>query len=46
MLNKIPSYPSNKQAQIIVACMALHNFIGTSGLEDRDFRACVRDENE
>src|SRR5689334_22742417 len=27
MLLKVPSYPQAKQSQIIVACMALHNFI-------------------
>jgi hypothetical protein len=31
--------------QIIVACMAPHNFIRMSGLVDRDFDRCDRDEN-
>ena len=38
----MPSYPPHKQSQIIVTCMALHNFIRTSGIVDRDFD---RDEN-
>ena len=39
------SYAPYKQSQIIIACMALHNFIRTSGLVDRDFDRCDRDEN-
>ena len=42
MLLQMPSYPPHKQSQIIVTCMALHNFIRTSGIVDRDFD---RDEN-
>ena len=33
----MPSYPIEKQAKIIVACMALHNFIKDSALYDDDF---------
>ena len=39
------SYAPHKQIQIIAACMALHNFIRTSGIVDRDFDHCDRDEN-
>jgi len=39
------SYAPHKQSQIIVACMALHNFIRSSGIVDRDFNRCDRDEN-
>jgi len=41
----MPSYAPHKQSQIIVACMALHNFIRSSGIVDRDFNHCDRDEN-
>jgi hypothetical protein len=41
----MPSYAPYKQNQIIVACMALHNFIRLSGIVDRDFDHCDRDEN-
>jgi hypothetical protein len=41
----MPSYVPHKQSQIIVACMALHNFIRSSGIVDRDFDRCDRDEN-
>ena len=40
-----PSYAPHKQSQIIVTCMALHNFIRMSGIVDRDFDRCDRDEN-
>jgi len=39
----MPSYAPHKQSQIIVACMALHNFIRSSGIVDRDFNRCDRD---
>ena len=42
---QMPSYAPHKQSQIIVACMALHNFVRTSGIVDRDFDRCDRDEN-
>ena len=45
ILLQMPSYAPHKQSQIIVACMALHNFVRTSGIVDRDFDRCDRDEN-
>jgi hypothetical protein len=45
ILLQIPSYAPEKQTKIIVACMALHNFIRMSGLVDRDSDRCDRDEN-
>jgi hypothetical protein len=45
ILNHIPSYPPETQSHIIVACCALHNFIKMSGILDRDFDRCDRDEN-
>ena len=40
----MPSYPTQKQSKIISACMALHNYIRESKLEDRDFEECDEDE--
>jgi precorrin-4 methylase len=37
ILGHLPSYPIHNQAQIIVGCMALHNFIRESALYDDDF---------
>jgi hypothetical protein len=44
ILLHMPSYPCDKQALIIVACMALHNFIRDSHLRDKEFDRCDRDE--
>ena len=41
----IPSFPMKKQSKIIVACMAIHNFIRENGIGDREFELCDRDEN-
>jgi hypothetical protein len=45
MLQKISSYPPRKQSQIISACCALQNFVRLSGIRDRHFARCDRDEN-
>jgi hypothetical protein len=37
ILGHLPSYLIHKQAQIIIACMVLHNFIRDSALYDDDF---------
>ena len=44
MLLHMPSYPPPKQSKIISACMAIHNYIRESKLEDRDFEECDEDE--
>ena len=41
----MPKFPTRKQARIIVACMALHNFIRENRIRDRDFAPCDEDEN-
>lgn len=41
----MPSFPEAKQTRIIVACMALHNFIRESRIADREFDACDEDKN-
>jgi hypothetical protein len=40
-----PSYPMVKQTKIILACMALHNFIRESAIADADFERCDNDKN-
>ena len=45
ILLDLPSYPTTKQSQIIIACMALHNFIRDSYLGDEDFDLVDSDEN-
>ena len=45
ILKEIPTYSTHKQSQIIVACCALHNFIRKSGIRDRHFARCDRDED-
>jgi hypothetical protein len=41
ILLSLPSLSLNKQSKIIIACMALHNFIRDSALHDRDFDQLV-----
>ena len=41
----LPSYPMRKQSKVILACMALHNFIRESAMRDADFDMCDKDEN-
>lgn len=45
ILLNLPSYPMIKQAKIVLACMALHNFIRESAMSDADFDMCDHDEN-
>jgi hypothetical protein len=44
ILLKMPSYSMEKQSKIIIACMALHNFIRDSNLSDNDFDTLASDE--
>jgi hypothetical protein len=44
-LHGISSYPIEKQTEIIIACLALHNFIRDSQLFDLHFYRCDNDEN-
>ena len=44
ILQQLPSYPMEKQTRIIIACMALHNFIRDSALSDELFD--LSDQNE
>lgn len=43
ILLKVPRFPVNKQSQIIVACMALHNFIRETDINDEHFITYVDD---
>jgi hypothetical protein len=45
ILHHLPSYPMEKQIKIIIACMALHNFIRDSALDDELFPQCVANED-
>lgn len=45
ILKSMPSFPLQRQVEIIIACFALHNFIRDSQLEDKEFRRCDADEN-
>ncbi|XP_051198596.2 uncharacterized protein [Lolium perenne] len=45
ILRGVPSYPLEKQTEIIIACMGLHNFIRDSQLFDLHFYRCDNDEN-
>ncbi|XP_051230530.1 uncharacterized protein [Lolium perenne] len=45
ILHGISSYPIEKQTEIIIACLALHNFIRDSQLFDLHFYRCDIDEN-
>jgi hypothetical protein len=38
-------FSKDKQARIIIACMALHNYIQESRIANREFDACDADEN-
>jgi hypothetical protein len=45
ILLHLPSYPMQKQSKIIIACMAVNNFIRQSAMADDDFDKCDADEN-
>jgi hypothetical protein len=45
ILLHITSYPILKQTRIIVACIALHNWIRESNLHDKEFYKCDQNEN-
>ena len=45
ILLNMPRFLEEKQTRIIVACMALHNFIRESRIADKEFDACDADEN-
>jgi hypothetical protein len=45
ILKSMPSFSTRTQAHIIMACMALHNFIRDSALRDDAFDKCDEDEN-
>lgn len=44
ILLHMPSYKVERQKKIIIACMALHNFIRDSALSDHLFERCDDDE--
>jgi hypothetical protein len=46
ILLHLPSYPVQKQSKIIVACMALHNFIRDHDLDDSIFQLDVQDDSD
>jgi hypothetical protein len=46
ILGHLPSYPIQKKAQIIVACMTLHNFIRDNAIYDDDFENYEDNFNE
>jgi len=41
--NTMPSYPYEKQVQIVIATMTLHNFIRKNGVTDTDFETANLD---
>jgi hypothetical protein len=45
MLKAMPGYKPRKQAMIIIACLALHNFIRDSALYDYHFARCDAHED-
>ena len=44
MLKGIPSFPLHKQTKIIVACMALHNFVRENDDDDEEFNHVEQSE--
>ena len=45
ILLHLPSYPLEKQSKIVLACMALRNFIRESAMPDMDFDICDHDDD-
>jgi hypothetical protein len=45
ILKAMPSFSPRTEKHIILACMALHNFIRDSKLRDREFDKCDEDED-
>lgn len=45
ILLNLPSDPMAKQSQIIITCLALHNFIRESAMVDEHFDMTDHDEN-
>jgi hypothetical protein len=46
ILRQIPSFSSKNQSRIIVACMALHNFIRESDMNDEHFVTYVQGNSD
>ncbi|GAV91341.1 hypothetical protein CFOL_v3_34737 [Cephalotus follicularis] len=46
IIKSMPSYPYNKQVKIVVATMALHNFIRRNSTQDIDFETCNTHDSE
>ena len=44
ILKGMPSFSPRTQKHIIMACLALHNFIRDSNLRDKEFERCDADE--
>lgn len=45
ILLNMPQFPINKQSQIIVVCMFLHNFIRDNTINDLDFQSNSQDDS-
>lgn len=45
ILLKLPSFPIKKQSQIIIAMMALHNFIRESAIHDAHFEKYAHEDS-
>jgi hypothetical protein len=45
MVKLMPSFSPKTQKHIIIACMALYNFILDSELTDEEFEKCDEDED-
>jgi antirestriction protein len=43
-LKGIPSFSTSTQKHIIIACLALHNFIHDNNLRDKESKRCDADE--